>query len=255
MNEIEDLDGYVESLRVTASEAAKQLVFLAKLAADEEADGEAEFTRLKVAAVMKVSERHASARIELAKVLTTRLPLTLQALREGVLDEHRASRVAAATEILSDDLAALVESQLIPEAADWSLRQLNDRLRRAVFLADPAADTARTEARRAARRVHHQALADGGGLLQIQGDVERTRRAFNRVRAVARHLKAVGDDRTVDQLAADVALDCLSGKTSERANVHLWRSRRRRRWAWTKAPETQPAVADSQPSVDWKLAA
>jgi hypothetical protein len=219
---IVDLDGYRASLRVCAAEAAKQLRFLAELAAADEADGDAEFTHLEVAAVSKVSEPFARNRIELAQILTARLPRTLDALSAGLLDEHRARRVALATEVLSDDHAAQVEEALIPQVEQWSPRQLNDRLRRAVNRIDPAAAQARADAQQAARHVRHDVLDDGAGLLQIQGDGERTHLAYRRMRTIARELKTAGDTRTLDQITADVALDCLAGKDFDHAKVHVW---------------------------------
>jgi hypothetical protein len=219
---IEDLDGYLASLRVCAVEAARQLRFLAELAAADEVDGDGEFTHLEVAAVSRVSERFARDRIELAQTLTTRLPRTLEALSVGVVDEYRARRMALGTEVLSDAHAAQVEEALIPQAGQWDPRQLNDRLRRAVIRVDPTAAQARAEAQRAARHVRHDILDDGAGLLQIQGDGERTHLAYRRMQTIAREVKAAGDSRTLDQITADVALDCLAGKDFEHAKVQVW---------------------------------
>lgn len=220
---IQDLEGYLASLRVCATEAAKQLRFLAELAAIDEAEGDGEFTYLEVAAVSGVSEQFARNRIELAQTLTTRLPRTLDALSNGEIDEHRARRMALGTKVLSDGQASQVEGALIPHIDGWSPRQFNDRLRRAVVRADPAAAQARADAQCAARRVWHNVLDDGAGLLQIQGNGESTQLAYHRMRAIARKLKSAGDDhRTLDQITADVALDCLAGKNFDHAKVHVW---------------------------------
>jgi hypothetical protein len=183
---------------------------------------ENEFTHLEVAAVSRVSERCAQTRLTLARTLTTRLPATLAALHDGTIDEYKARRVAEATEILAPDQAAEVETQLMPQAGQWNTRQLNDRLRRAVIRVDPEAAAARAQAKRERRRVTHTTLEDGAGLVQIQSDAERTQLAYLRVRTIAKQLKSTGDVRTVDQIAADVALDCLAGKDFEHAKVHVW---------------------------------
>nr|AXL05716.1 HNH endonuclease [uncultured bacterium] len=222
MDEILDLDDYLASVRSCRAQEAKQLRFLDKLAAADEADGDGEFTHLEVAALSGVSERFARNRIELARTLVARLPRTLEALEEGRIDEYRARRMAQGTDVLSDENAGQVEETLIPQIDQWNPRQLNDRLRRAVHRADPAAAAARAEVQRAARHVRHDALDDGAGLLQIQGDGERTHLAYQRLQTIARDIKTAGDDRTLDQITADVALDCLAGKEFEQAKVQVW---------------------------------
>src|SRR5690242_16277729 len=206
--EIQDIEGYLASLRVCRTEAARQLTFLAAFAAEDQAEGDGEFTHLEIAAVSRVSPRFAQTRLELAQTLVARLPRTLRALGEGAIDEYRAQRVASATEVLSDDLAAAVEEKLIPTADQCNPQQLNRKLRRAVTLADPQAATARAKAKNDCRHIRHDDVEDGAGLLQIQGNAERTQMAFQRIKTIARQLKSTGDERTVDQIAADVALDC-----------------------------------------------
>nr|QEO73991.1 hypothetical protein [uncultured bacterium] len=210
--------------RVANTVAAMQVRVLAEFAAvdRDELDPAGEFTHLEVAAVLRSSQPYARARLEFAQALTTRLPATLQALQEGKIDEYKARRMVDATEILTDDQATQVENQLIPHAEDWTPQQLNSRLRRAVIRADPDAAAKRAEAKRAARHLRHDVLDDGAGLLQIHGDVERTSLAYQRIHTIARHLKTTGDDRTMDQIAADVALDLMAGKNFQHAKVHVW---------------------------------
>lgn len=218
------LDRFLASQRQSAQEAALQLELLAEFAVldRDELDPNGEFTHLEVAAVAHVSERFAQDWLGLAKTVTTRLPRTLAALRAGDVDLSRVRRIAKATEVLSDEKAAQVEDQLVAQVGEWSPSQLNYHLRRAVNRADPAAAAARAQARQDARQVTHTALDDGGGRVQIQGDVERTQLAYDRVRTIARQLKTSGDTRTMDQIAADVALDCLAGKGFEHAKVNIW---------------------------------
>jgi len=218
------LDRFLASQRRSAHEAALQLELLAEFAVldRDNLDPVGEFTHREIAAIAHVSEVFAQDWLALAETVITRLPRTLAALRAGDIDLYQVRRVAEATEVLSDDMAAQVEQELIPQAGEWSPRQLNYHLRRAVERVDPAAAAARAKAKQGARQVIHTGLADGVGLVRIQGDVEHTQLAYDRVRAIARQLKTSGDGRTVDQIAADVALDCLAGKSFEHAKVHVW---------------------------------
>jgi hypothetical protein len=183
-----------------------------------------EFVHLEIAAAYRWTVRYAQNQIAFAVALTTRLPRTFAALRAGDIDEYRAQRIMTATEVLSDEAIARVEAEIAARAGEWNVRQLNDRLRRAVLRADPAAAAARAAAKSEARRVVHVNLDDGAGLVEIQGDVERTQLAYGRVRAIAKQIKADGGgaDRTLDQITSDVALDCLAGKEFKNATVHVW---------------------------------
>jgi hypothetical protein len=180
---------------------------------------EAEFVPLEIAAAFRWTLSYTHHRIALAVALTTRLPRTFEQFQAGAIDEYTARRMMCATEVLSDEAAAQVDVELAPRAGEWNAGQLNGRLRRAVIRADPAAAAARAAAQSAARRLRHETLEDGAGLLVIQGDVERTQLADCRVRAIAKKLKVAGDERTLDQIGSDVALDLLAGKGFENATV------------------------------------
>ena len=221
---LEDLDDLVVSDRWIAAIVAKQLELLARTTVPDEdpLNPAGEYSTMEIAAVTRANPRHVSNRIELAHALTTRLPLTMAALAAGEINEYKARRVMTTTEVLSDDLAAQVEQRVIPHAGDCDTTQLNRRLRTAVAIVDPEGFAARTEATRAQRHLQHERLDDGAGLLTLQGDVERTQLAFDRTTAIARDLKTAGDDRTLDQIRADVALDCLAGKGFEQAKVQVW---------------------------------
>jgi hypothetical protein len=222
--EIHTLDDFVAVLHLEAELASKKLVFLARYTALEEDgfDSEGEYSSWEIAAVTRLAPRFVRGRIELAHTLTTRLPATLAALRAGTIDEYKAGRVATATEVLSDELATQVEDRVLPRAGECDATTLNSRLRYAVARVDPDGAAARAEGKRASRQVRHDTLDDGAGLLTIQGDVERTQLAHNRLTAIARHHKTAGDTRTMDQLRTDIALDCLAGKNFEQAKVHVY---------------------------------
>jgi len=209
--------------RRCAQDAAEVLDRIARFVALHPG-GDGEFVHLEVAAAFRWTVSFAQNRIAFAVALATRLPATFAALRAGEIDEYKARRIMTATEVLSDELIARVEAEIVGMAGEWNAGQLNNRLRRAVARADPVAAAARAAAKTEARRVIHENLDDGAGLLEIQGDVERTRLAYGRVRAIATHIKTTGgsDGRTLDQITSDVALDCLAGKEFQNATVHVW---------------------------------
>ncbi len=214
------LDECIEYERRAARETAEVLERIARFVARHPGrDGE--FVPLEIAAALRWTVSYTQNRIALAVALTTRLPRTFEQFRAGVIDEYKARRFMCATEVLSDEATAQVDAELAAQAGEWNATQLNARLRRAVLRADPTAAAARAAAQTAARRIRHDTLEDGAGLLTIQGDVERTHLAHCRVRAIATKLKTTGDERTLDQLTADVALDLLAGKEFENATVQV----------------------------------
>jgi hypothetical protein len=217
-------DGYevlgrrLERARRISRETAELLVEIAEFVAA----GSDEFARLEVAAAFGWSVSYAQSRIALAVALTTRFPATLAVLRAGEIQEFAARRTVEAVEVLSDAEVARVEAAIAAQAAGLSGRQLSYRLRRAVLAADPGAAVRRAAAQSAARRVSSEHLEDGAAVLSFHGDVERVDLARDRVRAIARQIKSAGDDRTLDQIMADVGLDCLASKGFENAKVHVY---------------------------------
>jgi len=216
-------DGYevlsrgIGRVRCIARETAELLGELARFVGL----GSEEFAHLEVAAAFGWSVPYAQNRIALAVALTTRLPATFAALRAGEIEEFKARRIVEAAEVLSDEAIARVEAEIVAQAGELNGQQLNYRLRRAVARADPEAVAARAVAKSAARRVVREHLGDGAALLSLQGDVERVQLAHDRIRAVARQIRSAGDGRTMDQITADVGLDCLAGKGFENVKVHV----------------------------------
>jgi hypothetical protein len=98
--------------------AAEQLQGLGEFAVLDRDAGDplGECTQREVAAVTKVSDRYAASWLALAETVTTRLPATLKALHDGLIDEYKVRRMADATDVLSDELAGQVEDELLPQA-------------------------------------------------------------------------------------------------------------------------------------------
>lgn len=111
---IRNLDDLAASRQKCAGEAAKQLAFLAEFTTpDNGLDSSGRYSSSEIAAASRTDLQFVQSRIELAHTLATRLPLTMAALRAGVIDEYTARQVATATEALSDELAAQVEERMI----------------------------------------------------------------------------------------------------------------------------------------------
>jgi len=197
-----------ESEQRHTQHVAKRLDGIARLASHPGRDRKTALTKLaKTSGWTKAIARR---EIAFAVALTTRLPATFAAMRAGALNEQKVRRIAAATEALSDELAARVDAEVGAPAAQLQWDQFEELLRDAVARADPGAapDSA---GRPKGRRVIHKDLGDGTGSLAFYGDAERVVLASQRIRAIAWRLKAAGDSRTLDQITSDVTLDLLTG--------------------------------------------
>ena len=203
--------------RVIAQAEARELAALARYLGSDTTIDDARV--LEVAAVFTISENAARARLELAVALTTRLHGTWEALRDGRIDGYKARAIAEATEELTAEQAAAVETRVLPKAPGQAPARLREALRRAVLRVDADAAEKRRQAKRTHRTVREYPTGDGAGALEIHGDAIRTQAAYQRIRAIAEKLPA--DGRTLDQRCSDVALDLLAGKDFDHVQVHV----------------------------------
>jgi hypothetical protein len=151
--------------------------------------------------------------IELAVDLV-RLPLTEQALRDGVLDCSRARLVAALTANLTGELAGAAEARLM--AGGWlagkTWSQILRRLSRIVINLDPDAARKRREAAERFARVVFG--AEGDGTARLAGynlPAGQALQADAQVSARARAYREHGLPGSIELLRAQAFLDILAG--------------------------------------------
>ncbi|HZE29827.1 MAG TPA: DUF222 domain-containing protein [Actinoallomurus sp.] len=166
----------------------------------------------EVAEALTLSAVSADDLIRFATGLTGRLPGTFAALADGDLDYCKARTVWHCTAQVSDEVAAAIETRLLPRAPGQSTGEIRAKIRRLVRRLDPDA-----LARRRARAVQQRDLQlvdtdDGTAhLTGVDLPADAASAAFNRVNAIAAGLKSDGDRRGAGQLRADVFLALLSG--------------------------------------------
>ena len=82
----------------------------------------------------------------LAHDLATRLPITRQALHDGIIDAYKAQIIAEATRCLDAAAAAAAEAAIVPDRVTGKTPgQIRAEIARAVLKADPAAARQRRE--------------------------------------------------------------------------------------------------------------
>lgn len=167
-------------------------------------------TAAEIAAALSLTRRAASRELGLAETLRARLPRVWDALAAGDIDRQRAWVISQEVMHLPEDTARTVVDQIIEHASGSTTGQLAHRIRRLAIAVDPAEASERYEQALDERRVVTEATVDGTAhLLVVDGPPDRVQAASDRIDRIARSLSRRGDDRTMDQRRADVALDLL----------------------------------------------
>ncbi|HEY8787737.1 MAG TPA: HNH endonuclease signature motif containing protein [Actinopolymorphaceae bacterium] len=158
--------------------------------------------------------------------LVERHPRLWAALSNGLIDTRKVAAITTMTPDTDDALAAAVDDVLLSTArrADRStaLEQtiaetpgvLKLRTQRVLSALDPSwvrAIRRETLARRRLAKGTYGAGIGVGFLGLYDIDVPAMAAAYEHVNAIARGIKRLGDDRTLDQLRADTAVDLLTG--------------------------------------------
>lgn len=170
-----------------------------------------EFVGDELAAALRLTSRAADAHLSTAFRLM-RLPSVWGALFEGRIDLPRARVLCEETAHLEDDEAADVVAAIVGEASRLTTVQLGRRLRRMVAERDPGAAKKRYDRGVRERRVESGSNPDGTAeLWGRQLPADRAAAAWSRITALARSLRKMGDERSLDQIRADVFLDLLNG--------------------------------------------
>lgn len=176
-----------------------------------------EFASDEIAAAMTLTPRSADRQLSLVSQLAE-LPRVWKALREGSIDLARAKVFCQETGHLDSDEARDVADSLVDAAAGLTSRQLGGRLRRRCMENDPEAARRRYDDGVSERRVESHSNPDGTADLCVrQLPPHRVAAIVARLHRLARRTKRDGDERTLDQIRADLAGDFLDGHCNHTA--------------------------------------
>jgi hypothetical protein len=248
-----DVVELARSARRLASWATSiELGAIAELSARRKAQGEklgawdsevGDWVTDEVAAALTLSCGTAAHRVVMAEQLTTTLPLTFLALREGGIDADKARVLADGLRGVPPQLAGEVERQVLPAAPAQTCAQLRYAVRTAIRNTDPDGCAARRRLAEDARRL--ELWDSDAGTSDLTGrDLPATAAtaAWNRINAIAAGLKADGDPRTIDQLRADVFVALLR---NERPAVQPTDSRADADFRPARSPNDRPSGHDT----------
>ena len=185
----------------------------------------AEAAAAEVRAALHLTRRCADTEVGIALELHTRLPRVHDMLASGDLDLRRARVLLDGTSHLDDAAARRVIDQIAGDATRYTTGQLRTRLRRLCIETEPDNAARRYEDAVEERRVVIEPNDTGtANYLGMDLPPDRVTAAAQRINRIARTLHHNGEERTIDQLRADVYLDLLCGtkhNTATRGVVDL----------------------------------
>ncbi len=176
---------------------------------------EPDFEADEIRAALCLTRNAAEESLLLASLLIERFPNLWQALRDGLLDLPRVRVVAEGLIGLGGDQAAQAIELLLPFAPALTTGQLRARVAKLAISIDPDSARKSYEEGVKSRRVWAGRNPDGtAGLFGLDLPADRVAEAMRRIHQLARELKTADDERSADQVRADVFLDLLTGQVN-----------------------------------------
>ena len=175
--------------------------------------GESAAAEVRIA--LGLTRRAADRQMSLARDLDTRIPEVAHALHRGDIDGRRAEVFDRETSGLPAHTARKVVDRVIEEAASLTTGELRARLQRLRMEVDPEDAARRCERAQTDRRVVVEPSPDGTAHLHAYDlPADRATAIMRRLTSTARSLNRREDERTTDQLRADILVDTLLGTST-----------------------------------------
>ena len=171
-------------------------------------------TEAEVRVALTWTRRRAETELSLALDLHERHPDVLAALDRGTIDVARARTIIRGTEHLDDDAARRVGTMVLEDAEYLTTGEINARVRALAAATDTEAASRRFANAHEQRRVVLDPTIDGtANVLGMDLSPADAAAATRRINHFARRARTEGDDRTPDQVKADVFIDLLLGRS------------------------------------------
>lgn len=172
-----------------------------------------DYAAVEIAAALSLTRRGSEDQLSRASSLTGRLRRVHELFLSGALDVHKVRVFDSALGHLPDDTVDTVLDQILDDAPELTTGQLRARVSRLVMIADPDGAKSSYQEGLIDRHVATGPNPDhtaNFGIYSAPPDRVAAARAFIEERA--RALRVEGEERTLEQLRVDVALDLLAGK-------------------------------------------
>ncbi|WP_245580269.1 HNH endonuclease signature motif containing protein [Arthrobacter castelli] len=163
----------------------------------------------EIGTVLDLSKRATDKLIGHSRLLTTGLPVTLDALAQGTLHPDQAEVIADQCGSLPREAYPGFEAEMVGFAPGRARHLVAAKARRVRERSHPETITRRKEKAASDRTVVLEPVEDGMCWLSMYLPAEAAVAAFNRLTGLARSLQGPGEPRDLAQLRADVAADLL----------------------------------------------
>ncbi len=163
----------------------------------------------EIGTVLDLSKRATEKLIGHSNLLTTGLPVTLDALAQGVLHPQQAEVIADQCGSLPRQAYAGFEAEMVAFAPGRAKHLVAAKARRVRERSHPETIKRRKQKAAADRTVLVEPVEDGMCWLSMYLPAEAAVAAFNRITSLARSLQGPDEGRDLSQLRADVAADLL----------------------------------------------
>ena len=218
--------------RMAAHHSGKLYETMALIATDLQNDADYDRDRTgaceAAAAEIRVALRHtrtmADSELRFALDMYERAPRVLGYLISGKIDVRRARVLVRETIHLRPQTGRRVIDQVINDACDLTTGQLRARLRKLSIDIDPESAQQRYESIVTDRSISSQPTPGGTANIQIfDAPPDKAAEAMSYINRLARSLRSETEQRTMDQLRTDVALDLLCGQSPTKGTTRRGR--------------------------------
>jgi hypothetical protein len=168
----------------------------------------------EVGAALRLSPAAAERRLEVARMVSGRLPAVQCALSLGDISYWHAQAIALATEELDDAKARWVAARVLPKARHQTVTDLRRALRREVLAVAPKTAEERHAKAKSERKLDWWDLPDGMAELRLVATAADVKAAFHAADAFAASLPRKDADGTripIDARRADAAVALITG--------------------------------------------
>lgn len=173
----------------------------------------------EVALARKESPHLARQHLAVAKVLPHQMPSALEALRRGDLNEAQVMILVRECADLTDADRACADATLATRYGALGTKELTLAAQRIVFTLDPTHAEERARRARSRRAVTCRSIGDGMARITGQITAQDAITTMQSLREYADARRAMGDDRSRDQLVADAFVDRLNRSFLETTNA------------------------------------